>query len=1156
MANPSGMLGNPGARLGVMRLGSNSGSSGHVYVVSAATTIVASATSTGRRSASASATTSIALTTTSTGGRLPHAVAVSATTTITLSPRSSGVRPSSTRIASASTVFAVSARSSGTSIYGGPRTATVSASSRMAFQVGANDGLGHILFASACNKFVLATSGSGGPNVFRSVSARTQLALATSSYEYVSPIHVSAATRLAVSAAAGLLASRTKFGSATNQISLLSQADSDGQIRTVAVSASDAIAISATVNSSQIRTVYASARTSLNIYGNLSAAGARAVSASTRIAIAPMASRIAAVVVSAATSISIHPSAQTGGRIISVSAVTAMGMSSADSEAAHFDPASGSVRLSFGAQASGSIGYNGGHVAIGFRDLATASVQLLGGGSIPGGDANAGLRAVAYPNVSGEFPFSYAETPSGLLLLANGVDPMLRWDGLSGTADTAGVQPPGTAIAMGGQAVGTLVGMRYAYCRFVDRNGNPSTLSPISNAVNLGRDGLIEDIAINLSTGVATIQATGHGLSPTDVVVIQGVGGLSISGSIAVTTIDPDHFALTAIRVTSGAWTGGGSWTWGVKTVVYQSVPIPLETKVARRQILRNLDGSADVFYVDIDTTDLTSTTLSSDRDDESLSACESVPLATGDDLPYASRYAPPPSHKSIIASHSGRMFACGEVTISLGNVIPRFGSTTVTGIGTAWPGSLVGRFLYVSGATQPYEIAGVNTVSQTITLTIPYADTSQPYATYAIRPAPGERRLVYYTEPGLPESWPPWNAFAIPEENDEIVGMMTRTGFLYFIEKRHIHRFTMQNEPSEGQDFASINRGCINNRCLVQVENTTYLLDEAGIHAFDGGQATEAISTPIQTIFQSDGLLGGLMVDWTADSTLWHASHDPVRNTIRWFVQMGGYDGIFHAISYDYRQQRWWIEQYPTAITSSTTGVVGYRRSLVGTDARRVVVLGEGSLDLVADAGPGYGGSVSAADSTSLTDALAAFPANLAGAPVSITSGTGRRQQAIICDNTSTSLTIVTPWGTIPDGTSTYQVGGVNWSWRSGWFEYVSEEENENPRDVMLTYQPTQNPAAVDLQIFNDHSAEARLSSYGTSQDGVETTANDPNVSFNLQTRASRAGWSLQRFGGHSEVYGYGEQYLQILLAGVQCSESIRIFQVTLNGVRTNEDD
>src|SRR6516164_8231749 len=80
-------------------------------------------------------------------------------------------------------------------------------------------------------------------------------------------------------------------------------------------------------------------------------------------------------------------------------------------------------------------------------------------------------------------PDSFAQTPDGLLLIANGWNPMLRWDSLRGQAEPAGVLPPTTPCTVNTPATtvqAAPLGMYYAYVRFVDEFGNFSNLSPLS----------------------------------------------------------------------------------------------------------------------------------------------------------------------------------------------------------------------------------------------------------------------------------------------------------------------------------------------------------------------------------------------------------------------------------------------------------------------------------------------------------------------------------------------------------------------------------------------------------------------------------------------------------------------------------------------------
>jgi hypothetical protein len=762
---------------------------------------------------------------------------------------------------------------------------------------------------------------------------------------------------------------------------------------------------------------------------------------------------------------------------------------------------------------------------------------------MPPPESGLGLQNILFPEISGEFPVSFAETPTGTLLLANGIDPMLKWDPLAADADTAGVLAPTEAPELGGMNAGKIAGQYVAFVRYIDKAGNPSDLSPVSNAMDTGRDGFIESLKID-GTKIL-VRSEAHGLATGNPIVIEGVEGPNFAlcnNTWAVTVVDEDTFTIP-LSITSGSYNQGGTWTYGVETIVYGNVQVPAEAKVARRQILRNLSGNADTLYVDIDTDDLTSTAFASDREDDDLATQEAVPMTYGeDDLPYANRFGVPPAHKAIVAVHQGRAFATADVTYSAGHAEARFNSPVVQGVGTNWRKTFRGRLFYCQKATKPYEIASVDEAAQTLTLTQPYFEAPVKFGSYAIRPAPAERRLLYFSEPGNIEAWPPYNAVALPEDSDEITGLLVKGQFLYVVERRHVYRLTFQEDPlGDGFTFLTIERGCVNNRCHVTVEGITYFLDEAGIHGFDG-QDTQNVSDPIQNIFQVDGT-EELQVDWSADQRLWHAAHDPVRNTIRWFVAMVGETALTHAICYNYRQKRYWIEEYPTAITASCVSTIGYRRSLAGTEARRVLCLAEGSLDGVDDAGT-LRGTVTSATSNTLVDVNATFAA-LEGSPVAIVDGTGRGQANVVASNTETAIVFRDEWEVIPDATSIYQVGGISWVWRSGWFRFATDEA-ENPRDVELVYQPLSVPTTLDLRLYYDHESTPRVWDITSDDENKKLVEGSPFIAFRLDTSK---GYVIQRITGHSDPYAFGDAYVSVELSGVQAGEPVRVHEVVISG-------
>lgn len=785
---------------------------------------------------------------------------------------------------------------------------------------------------------------------------------------------------------------------------------------------------------------------------------------------------------------------------------------------------------------------------IAFTDRADARISLAAGGG-PAGDAGSGLRDVLYSGLTEDWPVSFAETPNGLVLIANGVDPMIRWDCLGGQASPAGLAPPDTAIALGGFGVGTITGQYTAYVRYLDSSGTPSNLSPISNTIQCGSDGVIESIYTDATSGYLVVICHGHGLDPANPtpIVISGVIGIAgVNIQWLANVIDDAHFYLTGNANPPGTYQAGGIWSAGVTTIAYSGVELPTDPRVVRRQILRNLDGDMSVYYVDIDTTDLASDTFFSESSDEQLSAGEPVPILYRDESPHANRYGVPPSHKLALVAHLGRIFAAGEVTYDRGSCVTAFNTPVVQGVGTQWRRTFAGRLLYVVGAASSYEILAVDEDAQTLTLTEPFGDPVPPIADYAIRPAPGERRLIYYSEPSLPESWPAWNAIGLPEDGDEITGLMVKGSFLYILERRNIYKFSFQEDPSaDGWCFLSTRRGCLNHRCQVDAEDDTYFLDDTGIHKFDG-QNSEAISQPIQQLFQQGVGIGPLQVDWSADQRLWHAAHDPVRDTIRWFVAMSGWREPRHAICYDYRRERWWLEEYPWPIHSSTIGTIGYRRSIAGSISRRVICLSEGTLDGL-ERGLAQRGAVGAAGPLALIDPSAGFTPDLAGVPVQIVAGKGAGQARLVVSATPTRLGLDRPWRIIPDATSTYQLGGVPWVWRSGWYA-VTPDETENPRDLDLVYEPVRRPTTVDAQLFYDHAHRPRVWSIDTAQDGVTTAAGDPTIQFAINTPR---GFSRQRLAGHADPYAYGDQFVSVRLAGVQATEPVQVYSVILRGAQ-----
>jgi hypothetical protein len=747
----------------------------------------------------------------------------------------------------------------------------------------------------------------------------------------------------------------------------------------------------------------------------------------------------------------------------------------------------------------------------------------------------------------------FHESSNGDLFVVNGIDPVLRWDGFSSQMEEAGLSAPTSAVTLSDFGVGQIVGTYWAYLRFVDALGNVSNFGPISAEFEAqGASGTITGCTAETPI---VVTSTAHGLTTGTWVKIDGVGGIDTANDTwQITVIDADSFSLDESSSDGvSTYTGGGTWQSGVATISYSSVQTPAESKVVRRQILRNTDGQATTFYVDVDTTDLSSTTLSSTRIDTDLASQESVPLLDSNGQLFANRHDKPLSFFSGITQHLDRMFMCGTVDYTLGHCQVVFGSATVTGIGTDWKTTFDGRFLYVQGADKAYEIDSVNEPAQTLTMTEAYLEDSDEFAFYSIKPSQGYRRLVVYSEPGLPESWPATNAISVQDTGDDLIGPMQSGSFVFILERRHIHKMTFTGDPSlsaGGGVYMIAQRGCVNNRCWVKVDSDAYMLDEIGIHRFSAGEEPDPLSLQIQDLFRDGD--SGYRIDWRWKQYFF-AVLDRQREIIRWYVSLDGSRYPGHAIAYHWRLKRWWVESSPCLLGGACTGYLGGQEGMpqvfTGGEHKRVFASWTGTLDHVNPDDGTVRGTVTSSTAFTLTDSSAAFPSTgIVNTPVIITRGLGKGQRRRIVSFLGGVLTVDRPWFPLPDTTSQYQIGGIPWSYKGMWMRLTDDEKMADNR-IEILFEPAVQPATCDLLFYSDFSgypdnqAVTQISRDGA---GIECTKGRPELIIDLKRPV---GLVDRRFPDHKEYFIQGRRYLMYALEGVSALDQARVYQIVYEG-------
>lgn len=682
-------------------------------------------------------------------------------------------------------------------------------------------------------------------------------------------------------------------------------------------------------------------------------------------------------------------------------------------------------------------------------------------------------------------PNSFIESAQGVVLIANGIDPVLRWDGYADQAEPAGVNPPDPDVVpvLAPLGDGSITGTYFIFVRFVDKYGNLSNMS-----------------------------------APSAGVAVTSAGGFT-----------------------------------------YSNLPVPQEATVTRRQVLRNTAGQAQVFYVDVDTDDLTSDALTSSTGDAILATNTAFPLVDDNGLANSVKRSPPPDTKPFMAYHLNRSWFAGETPYAEGSVkVTRF-SPTVTGVATEWPETFAGRFLYVKGSSKAYEIATCDPVAQTLTLTEDYRDDDDPFAQYAIKPSPGEAATLYFSEPGLPEAVPLFNAFTLPQDGDDVTGLANYSSFLWIFKRKKTYRMTAQTDPAtDGFIFYAVGRGCVNHRCWAVVEENLYLLDEGGVYRTGGGDTVEQLSTPIQDLFRQRD---GGQINWSA-SRFFHCSYSPSEETLRWFISMRGSYLPRHAICLHYKTGKWWEEKYPTPIGASVVGRTGRptggwsdggnvgEQLYLGTTAGRVLASG-GVLDGVSVDGPGTRGTVTSAGPDWLADARARFDPAWANVPVSIVSGRGAGQTRLVVQATNIELHVDECWRVLPDTTSVYQVGGIPYKWTSGRMRYAGAEAQAGC-SVELQFQPTAEPSVANLRFVQDFSLVPRKMgrAVGRGQRPGGKAARGGAEYVVDMTEAGGTYW--QRVDHHRENSVNAPRLLRVQIEGVSGESPARFGEVTLNGIVT----
>lgn len=434
-----------------------------------------------------------------------------------------------------------------------------------------------------------------------------------------------------------------------------------------------------------------------------------------------------------------------------------------------------------------------------------------------------------------------------------------------------------------------------------------------------------------------------------------------------------------------------------------------------------------------------------------------------------------------------------------------------------------------------------------------------------------GETYWTGNSHPQEPESVPATNVITVQEncnDNDHIVGLMPHGAVLYVAKERHTYRVSYSRQPRlDATPTLAYSRGLLNHRCWVSIEDDAYCMDQSGIYM-----------VPL----------------WGSD----HLSRDGVQHTVRPLLDFVydnkmGLDKLrwsFVSLDSERRQIRFWVPQatwcseyaYDSTLLRPKTCFVynldtqsfdleGYVHQMGGgcllpVNGRMRAILG-GQRDLVYmmddDLGEGtdtvLSGTVAGYNAGTPSITLASDPGiTIDGAPVCITSGTGKFQVRRAVSRSGAVVTLDQAFSTAPTTSSTYRVGGVLCRARTGQFSFPDSSNSKkgdmsNRRGMRIAYQPFSD--TFDVRFYRNHSSTAMNYTVGTNHGmGITTTSDEPDAvvdaSLSRSQHGSQPGYSIVEVaGGRLHSDSYGDRWLGVELRCVRGADRPKFYGMELFG-------
>lgn len=420
-----------------------------------------------------------------------------------------------------------------------------------------------------------------------------------------------------------------------------------------------------------------------------------------------------------------------------------------------------------------------------------------------------------------------------------------------------------------------------------------------------------------------------------------------------------------------------------------------------------------------------------------------------------------PPPYGTIILGYKGRCWIMGNVPFALTAATFTNGSANVTGLSSTFSQAWVGQAIKKAGDTVAYTIASGSGTS--LVLSVNYGGTGSTAAASVYSQTPNRG---YYSRAFAPEEFYPavWARDFLQNRSDILTACIGRKEAMYVFGLFSSERLIYNDDPSAVTSVISPiqgNRGCFNQRCLIEAEGNMYSFDRQGIWMVN--------EIPVHGSFDVDDALREL-VDYSKYQQF-HGAYDPVDRIMLFFFVPVGQTLPTMAVCLEIDTGRWFFDQWFQGITSShivPTSDGQIRLMLCDANGYSWFFSVDGSFDGVPPTSPTVVTVASASSPTAITvnESLPTTSPTLAGV---ICYNPLTDLYAVINSNTGNGLTLAAGLVNTPTVGQELWLGPIQVVYQTKWWVGRGQEWKKSPVYLNIRMFPGSFTGVLRVYVYID---------------------------------------------------------------------------------------